>query len=272
MPVIARLAPTPSGYLHLGNAANLALNALLAGADGELLLRIDDLDRARFRPEYLADVFRLLDWLELRPTLGPRDPADFHAHWRQELRMPQYLDALEHLRGHSAVFACPCSRSDLAGGQHRYGCPTAGIDLDAAGVSWRVATEGFTDGIYLPDLVAPAGFRVAVHAAAPDFVIRKKDGTPSYQLACTVDDVLFGVTHVGRGQDLLPSSAAQAILSDLLGYAPLVERITFVHHPLLLAGDGEKLSKSAGAQSAPGLGEGIGREEVFALARGWLVG
>jgi len=84
----ARLAPTPSGFLHFGNAANFALNALLAQrTDGQLLLRIDDLDRARFREEYLVDIFRVIDWLGIEVTDGPTDPLDFHAYWSQEHRL-----------------------------------------------------------------------------------------------------------------------------------------------------------------------------------------
>ncbi|CAH1002330.1 Glutamate--tRNA ligase [Neolewinella maritima] len=253
---MTRIAPTPSGYLHLGNAANFAANALLAArTDGRLLLRIDDLDRARVRPAYLQDVFDVLDWLGIEPTEGPRDVEDFTAHWSQEHRMPLYRAALETLRTRTApngpqLFACPCSRKELADGVHFYDCPTAGIALAAPQVAWRIDTRG------LP-----------LHAQMPDFAVRKKDGRPSYQLACTVDDYHYRITTCARGEDLRASTAAQAVVSDLLGYPKLEERMDVIHHPLLLH-DGGKLSKSQGAGGVRELG--VSRKEVFAIAKAWL--
>lgn len=265
----SRIAPTPSGYLHRGNAANFALNSLLAPS-GELLLRIDDLDRGRFREEYLADIFKVLKWLGIQPTEGPRSPEDFHKNWSQEHRLAEYQLALDRLRTHPAIFACPCTRKQLSGGEHAHDCLNGNASLDAKGVAWRVNVRQLTPVLRIPDMVVPEGFEVVPGEVIPDFVVRKKDGRPSYQLACTVDDVLHGVTHVGRGQDLLPSTAAQALLSDLLGYQSLFDRITFVHHPLLTEADGEKLSKSAGAKGISELMETITPEEIFAQARKWL--
>ena len=263
---MTRIAPTPSGYLHAGNAVNFVANALLAEQHGTgLLLRIDDLDRARFRPEYLADVFTVLDWLGIKPTDGPRDPADFEARWSQEHRMSLYHAALDHLHrtwltsgaptpAHAAqLFACPCSRKELANGQHAYDCPTAAIPLDRPGVAWRINTRG------LP-----------LHEQMPDFAVRKKDGRPSYHLACTVDDLHFGVTHCARGEDLRASTAAQALVSDLLGYPRLADRIRFLHHPLLRDGAG-KLSKSSGVHGRPGALQATTHpEEVWTLGRAFL--
>ncbi|MBB4080358.1 glutamyl/glutaminyl-tRNA synthetase [Lewinella aquimaris] len=250
---MVRIAPTPSGYLHAGNAANFAANALLAEREGlDLLLRIDDLDRARFRPEYLQDVFDVLAWLKIAPTIGPKDPVDFERNWSQERRMPLYVAALESLRTRAPaqVFACPCSRAQLAEEGHAFACPDARIPLDREGVAWRIDTR-----------------KTELHERMPDFVIRKKNGRPSYQLACTVDDRHFGITACARGEDLRDSTAAQALLSDLLGYPPLRERVRFLHHPLLL-NKGEKLSKR---QGATGVREwGVSREEIFAIAREWI--
>ena len=217
-----------------------------------MLLRIDDLDRARFRPEYLQDVFEVVDWLGIRPTIGPVNAQNFEQEWSQELRLPLYGEALERLStcGPARVFACPCSRKQLNDGIHAYDCPTAGLPLDRPGVAWRINTRG-----------------TPLHARMPDFAVRKKDGRPSYQLACTVDDLHYGVTHCARGEDLRESTQAQALVSELLGYPPLYERILFVHHPLVTDGKW-KLSKS---QDAPPLRQaGVSREEVFGLARRWL--
>ncbi|NJB84376.1 glutamyl/glutaminyl-tRNA synthetase [Lewinella marina] len=246
---MVRIAPTPSGYLHLGNAANFAANALLA-AGGRLLLRIDDLDRARFRPEYLQDVFDVLHWLEIEWTDGPRDATDFQAHWSQEYRMPLYREALDRLSASERIFACPCSRRELADGTHVHGCLKREVDMISGGIAWRMDTRG-----------------TALHDTMPWFAVRKKDGRPSYQLACTVDDQYYGIRACARGADLLPSTEAQALVSDLLGYAPLRERIRFVHHPLLTEG-GEKISKSRGARSVREWG--VSSEEVFGIAREWI--
>lgn len=255
---MTRIAPTPSGYLHLGNAANFAANALLAKRRGTgLLLRIDDLDRARFRPEYLIDIFEVLDWLGIVPTRGPSDPDDFDRNWTQELRLPQYFAALNELRapsssGRSTLFACPCSRKELADGYHAYDCPTAGIPLDNKGVAWRIDTRG-----------------TELHTRIPDFAVRNKNGRPSYQLACTVDDLHQGITACARGEDLRNSTAAQSLLSDLLGYPKLHQRIHIIHHPLIRV-NGEKLSKSQGAR--PARDGNFPVSEVFDIARAWVGG
>lgn len=268
-PPKVRLAPTPSGYLHQGNLANFLLNERLAGPEGDILLRIDDLDRGRYRPEYLEDIFTQLARLGIRVTEGPKDATDFEARWSQRHRTTLYETALEKLRDHELVFACPCSRKDLAGGGHRYDCLKAGIDKSQAEAAWRVRTSALNP-ITLPDLVISIGFTVDLHQRIPEFVIRTKNGRPSYQLACTVDDQHFGITHIGRGQDLLPSTAAQVVLSDMLGYAPLLERIAFVHHPLIGGGDGEKLSKSAGAQSEPLRTLHVDRRGLDCIVDDWL--
>ncbi|WP_116106035.1 glutamate--tRNA ligase family protein [Lewinella sp. IMCC34191] len=246
-----RIAPTPSGYLHVGNAANFAANALLAEG-GSLLLRIDDLDRQRFRREYLEDVFDVLHWLGIEWTHGPKDAEDFERHWSQDHRMPMYKTALDQLLtcAPTQIFACPCSRKELAEGEHVHGCLRGHIAFDRAGVAWRVDTRG-----------------TALHQTMAWFAVRKKDGRPSYQLACTVDDFHYGITECARGEDLRDSTAAQAMLSDLLGYPPLRERIRFVHHPLMCV-NGQKLSKSQGAAAVRD--SGLTPAAFFSEARAWL--
>lgn len=167
------------------------------------------------------------------------------------------------------VFACPCSRKDLASGEHRYDCLRGHISLDDVNVAWRLNTREL-DPVTIPDLVRPQPFIIDLQATMPDFVIRKKDGRPSYQPACVVDDLLFGISGVGRGEDLLPSTAAQAFLSEALGYGSLFERITFLHHPLITDASGDKLSKSAGAAGVSALREEMTAGEVFEVAEGWL--
>ena len=266
----ARLAPTPSGYLHAGNLANFLLNARLAGPGGGLLLRIDDLDRGRYRRRYVADIFTKLSALGIAPTQGPRDVADFEQHWSQEHRMPLYTAALRQLREQDRVFACACSRRELAGGEHKHGCLEGNVSLDAPGVAWRINTRGLQP-VAIPDVVRPEDFILDVSATTPDVVIRRKNGRPSYQLACVVDDYHFKIDAVGRGEDLLGSTAAQIVISQLLGQS-LLHQIRYLHHPLLTTTAGDKLSKSAGHGSE---GERISAAEInrlHALVDGWLKG
>jgi glutamyl/glutaminyl-tRNA synthetase len=250
---MTRIAPTPSGYLHPGNAANFAACALLAEReDIPLLLRIDDLDRGRVREAYLQDIFDTLDWLGIQWTMGPTDVADFQQHWSQNHRMGLYAEALHQLRTcvPAQIFACPCSRKDLADGTHAHDCLSRKTSLDRPGVAWRIDTRGLD-----------------IHHRMPDFAVKKKDGRPSYQLACTVDDHHFGITHCVRGEDLRDSTLAQSLLSDLLGYRPLHERMTVLHHPLLTT-DGRKLSKTQGDTSVRMSGWTPAR--LFDQARQWL--
>ncbi len=241
----------------------------MAGQNGRIWLRIDDLDRARFREEYLEDIFRVVGLLGIKVTDGPTSPQDFHAKWSQEHRMKDYETALNQLRTSGLLFACPCSRKELASGNHQHGCLRGKVSLDAEKVAWRINTRELAP-VLIPDLIQAEPFRVDLHAAMPDFAVRRKNGRPSYQPACVVDDVLFGVNTVGRGQDLLPSTAAQSVLSRLMGYGDLFERIGFLHHPLVEGNDGKKLSKSAGADSVSALESGFRIEALDRLVGAWL--
>lgn len=243
-----RFAPTPSGYLHLGNALNFTLNWLVARLAGaRVLLRIDDLDDARKRPEYVQDIFDTLHWLGLDWDEGPKDVADFEKNWSQHLRLHHYNEALSRLVKTGLVFACGKSRRELApfGAQYPPEFRHQGLALDAANVSWRIATP--------PDL------------PMPDFVLRRRDGIPAYQLASLVDDLLLGITHVVRGVDLEASTAAQQWLANLLADSDTVapslpwghfKLLQCLHHPLILDATGQKLSKSAGADALISLRQG----------------
>ncbi|MBV6440320.1 MAG: hypothetical protein DYG98_10590 [Haliscomenobacteraceae bacterium CHB4] len=263
-----RFAPTPSGYLHPGNALNFALNWLVARhCGGRILLRIDDLDAERKRPEYVRDVFESLMWLGLdwdegpgiydlqyatyvpeHTSLGLRVAAacdDFEKNWSQHRRLPLYFNALKNLRDTGLLFACRKSRRDLAsyGGGYPPEFRDQNLSLDDPDVAWRIQT--------------PQGFPM------PDFIVRRRDGLPAYQIASLADDVHFGVTHVIRGGDLEASTQAQRFLAECLGESGFLH-IRFLHHPLLTNELGEKLSKSAGASSLRAMREqGEGPMEVY---------
>jgi len=251
------MAPTPSGFLHLGNACNFVLNWLAArhAPGARLLLRIDDLDAERKRPEYVQDIFDTLHWLGLDWDDGPRSPEDFEKNWSQQHRLPLYEKTLGALRSGGHLFACAKSRRDLAPFEGDY--PTQfreqHLSLDASDVTWRIKTP----------LPRPSGLPA-------DFVVRRRDGIPAYQVASLTDDLHFGITHVVRGADLIESTEAQRYLAQSLGSASFLD-IHFLHHPLLLDESGGKLSKSAGAAALKTWREaGRSPGEVFQSVAHWL--
>ncbi|RYY61539.1 MAG: tRNA glutamyl-Q synthetase [Chitinophagaceae bacterium] len=246
-----RIAPTPSGYLHRGNALSFLLTARRAREAGaRLLLRIDDMDRDRLRPEYVQDVFDTLAFLEIRPDEGPVNALDFEAHWSQRHRLPLYEAALRQLRESGRLFACTCSRAALLqahpDGIYTGTCRHKGLPLDTPGAAWRLRTDATAPlRVQLPG----GAFRTApLPENQTDFIVRKKDGFPAYQLCSLVDDGHFGVDYIVRGEDLWDSTLAQLYLARVLGDEAFAA-CTFEHHPLLLDASGGKLSKSAGAAS-----------------------
>lgn len=156
-------------------------------------------------------------------------------------------------------------------GDHPYGCLSGAISLEEENVALRFNSRGLP-AVVIPDLVRPEPFVINVDATMRDFAVVRKDGTPAYQLACVVDDFLWDVNIIGRGQDLLPSTAAQIVLSDAIGYPPLLGRARFLHHPLLRGADGEKISKSAGHQGRPHPFAAGTVAELRGLVAGWLGG
>lgn len=237
-----RIAPTPSGYLHAGNVFNFLLTATLAAKTGaHLLLRIDDLDRQRYRPDYVGDIFETLHFLNIPWQEGPQNSADFEQHWSQQHRMPLYHEALKMLAQKDCVFACTCSRTQL----RTCTCRQKKIPLDAPGASWRLHTTGHPIAVQTLD---GGVITASLPEEMKNVIVRRKDGVPAYQLASVVDDVHFGIDAVVRGNDLWPSTLVQHYLATQLGAAAF-SSIRFHHHPLLHDANGTKLSKSAGALS-----------------------
>ena len=261
-----RIAPTPSGYCHLGNAYSFLLTAALAKRHGaSLLLRIDDLDRERFREEYLEDIFETLRFLGIQWNEGPRDAADFHARWSQRFRMESYGAALENLKNEGKVFGCRCTRSELAGSPSYPGtCISRHLLLDAPETAWRLHQMG--EPVFFFALEGSSR-EVALPGEMWNLVVRKKGGDPSYHLASVVDDLTLGVDLVVRGRDLLPSTLGQVQLAGKLGINEFGS-ITFHHHPLIEGPGGLKLSKSAGSASIRALRkEGRTLEQVIELIK-----
>jgi glutamyl/glutaminyl-tRNA synthetase len=137
-----RIAPTPSGYLHLGNALSFALTAALAcKAGAKVLLRIDDLDQQRVNNDYVQDIFDTLNFLNIPWDEGPRDVADYKAIWSQLHRMDLYKDALDQLADQRDVFACKCSRAQLKDGIYPGTCRNRSLPLNTPDTAWRLYTD-----------------------------------------------------------------------------------------------------------------------------------
>ncbi len=268
-----RIAPTPSGYLHLGNVLSMAKTVALARYTGaRVLLRIDDLDRERVRREYVEDIFATLDYLDIRYDEGPRNYREYVDEYAQQHRLELYNNALNDLRERGLVFACGCSRSDVlqasADGHYTGTCRQKALPLDGAGLSWRLYTDNPAE-LAVADLGGQV-IRAGLPPSMADFIVRKKDGFPAYQLASVVDDFHFGVDLIVRGADLWESSLAQCYLARCLG-AERFSAIKFLHHPLLLDADGRKLSKSAGATSVHYLRkQGKSRAEIYRMIGKWM--
>ena len=248
---LTRFAPTPSGFLHLGNIFSFVVTSAIAKKFGaKILLRIDDMDRERVRNEYIQDIFDTLDFLELPFDLGPKNLVDFDRNFSQVNRMELYKKALQQLRESGFLYACDCSRKQLealhAVGVYTCQCRDKDLNFDKPEVTWRIITDS------CPILLVNDLFEGSLHYPFPlglsDFVVRKKDGRPAYQLSSVIDDQFFGVDLIVRGQDLWDSSLAQLFLAEKLGLKDFCGA-SFYHHPLLLNGNKEKLSKSAGSTS-----------------------
>jgi glutamyl-tRNA synthetase len=246
-----RLAPTPSGYLHVGNALNFMLTWLLARhAGGQVRLRIDDLDAPRVHPAYLEDIFRTLEWLGITYDEGPAGPDDHIRQYSQRHRLELYEDLLNRLVETGQVFSCTCSRAEVqaraSDGQYPGTCRHMRLPAAARPGAWRVLTPEWA-AVTWEDL-ALGQQEVSVWAQMRDGVIRRRDTLPAYQIASLADDILYGVDLIVRGVDLLPSTAVQAWLARLSGAVDF-GAVQFWHHPLIHQADGTKISKSQGAAS-----------------------
>lgn len=241
MAVVGRFAPSPSGRMHLGNVFSALLAWLsVRAAGGRMILRIEDLDPDRCRPEYAAQLMDDLRWLGLT--------WDEAAPW-QSTRTEVYRQMFARLEEKRLVYPCYCSRSALHGasaphaadGRVLYAgtCRNMSAAQRAAQIrvpAWRLMvpdeTICFVDGVQ-------GEVAENLAQACGDFIIRRSDGVYAYQLAVATDDGLSGVTEVVRGRDLLDSTARQLYLYRLLDLpAP-----QFYHVPLLCAPDGRRLSK-----------------------------
>lgn len=252
-PVTGRFAPSPTGDFHPGNARTALLAWLHArAAGGRFILRMEDLDAGRVRSEYYGSQLEDLRWLGLDWDEGP-DVGGPHAPYLQSERVPLYERALEALSAQRLLYECFCSRREIA---EAVAAPHGTDDEGPRypGTCTRIAPGELPRHrrrraavLRFRTAPGPVRFLDTVHgevgaepaAEVGDFVVRRRDGVAAYQLAVVVDDAAMGVTHVVRGADLLPSTARQILLYRALDLAPP----TWVHVPLVLGPDGERLAK-----------------------------
>jgi glutamyl-Q tRNA(Asp) synthetase len=242
---VTRFAPSPTGRLHLGHAFSAVLGHDKARASGGgFLLRIEDLDPGRRRPEFVDGIYEDLRWLGLEwdePVLV------------QSERTRAYADALQTLRDQGLVYACFCTRADIAQSltaphgdaatSYPGTCRPLADDPERRATTphcWRLDSAKALGAVTLPSWTeadrAPFDAR---EEQIGDAILARKDAPASYHLSCVVDDAAAGVSMVVRGVDLRPSTPIQRLLQDLLG---LPEPI-YLHHPLVTHEDGRRLAK-----------------------------
>lgn len=262
--MLTRIAPTPSGYLHLGNAFSFLLTQKLAQRhSGKILLRIDDSDSERKRPEYIRDIFDSLNLLNIEWQEGPRNAADFEKNWSQRNRLSLYEKAIGKLIAEKKVFACSCSRKQLQenGGRYPGTCAHKNIPLDTPDTALRVHVPDEAIVFFHDEHLGEQ--EINLGETTGSFIIRRRDGIPAYQLISLVDDIYFGVDYIVRGTDLLHSTASQLFLAGKIGKNNF-SKTQFYHHLLLPDEHGQKLSKSEGALSLKAMREaGQTREDIL---------
>lgn len=268
-----RIAPTPTGPLHLGHAATF-LTAAERAVGGTLILRLEDLDPPRCRPEYSAAVLSDLIWLGISWQEGP-ETGGSRGPYQQSLRRTHYLSAWKHLRDGGFIYPCRRSRRDVSTATQ-----APHEEEPIFPVAWRTPHEAALDH------PLPEGwnwrFRVPDHEKINfldgrwgkvsrqtlkdfgDFVIWNRDDIPAYELAVVVDDISMGITEVVRGADLLTSTARQLLLYRALQSSPPA----FYHCPLIRDNQGRRLAKRDQALSLRTLREqGWTPEQVRAEVR-----
>jgi glutamyl-Q tRNA(Asp) synthetase len=264
---VFRFAPSPNGWLHLGHACSALWNERRAQqAGGRLLLRLEDIDPQRCRPEYAAGIIEDMAWLGIH-----HEPDVL----RQSAGMARYGEALAQLAAMGVTYRCACTRAGIAAAVRELG-PDWPRDPDGVphypGTCRRRALPAGAETAIRLDVARalaqagaePLGWQEAgadpprTVPAEPglwgDVVLARKEVPTSYHLAVVVDDALQGVTHVVRGQDLFAATHVHVLLQRLLG----LPTPRYHHHPLVLDGEGRKLAKSIGSRSLRALrGEGM---------------
>jgi glutamyl-Q tRNA(Asp) synthetase len=243
--IVTRFAPSPTGRLHLGHAFSAILGHRAAReSGGNFLLRIEDLDQGRSRPEFVDGIFDDLRWLGLEWD----EPVII-----QSQRTAEYQAALGQLKARGLVYACFCTRADIAQSltaphgdaatSYPGTCRALPDDPERRATAphcWRLNSAAALDLANLPSWTEADGRSFSSEAPQiGDAILARKDAPASYHLACVIDDAASGVNLVVRGADLRPSTPIQRLLQELLG----VPQPRYLHHPLITHEDGRRLAK-----------------------------
>jgi len=275
---LTRFAPSPTGRLHLGHALS-AFSVWNAAeqAGGEVLLRIEDIDQTRCRPEYEIGIYEDLAWLGLAWSGPVRRQSDHFA---------DYQTVLDRLSGLGLIYRCFRTRREILAGLPAGADPSEAAyvgkplpaDAEAerlnrqAPYAWRLSLsaarrhlgERYARLSYVEQVAGLAREVPADPARFGDVVLARKDTPASYHLACCHDDALQGVTHIVRGEDLREVTAIHALLQALMNWP----RPVYVFHPLILGQDGKKLSKQHASKSlAEYRAEGMTPADIRAMTR-----
>jgi glutamyl-tRNA synthetase len=260
MTVVGRLAPSPTGSLHVGNVRTFLWAWLSARAQrGRVILRVEDLDTPRVKEGVVPKMIDDLRWLGF----------DWDGEVAvQSARRDRYRDVFARLEG--KIYPCRCTRGDIAAaqsaphdGDQEPHYPGTCRTYQGPGIAWRLRVDpgkvAFVDRLYGPQSIDVAG-------TVGDFVVAKTPEQPAYQLAVVADDLDQGVNEVVRGDDLIPSTARQILVHRALGATPPA----YGHVPLVVGTDGKRLAKRFGdAQIATLRARGVPPERVIGVLADW---
>lgn len=278
--VVGRFAPTPSGFLHLGNVFCSLLAWLYAkSSGGRIVLRIEDLDPQRCTRQNADRLARDLEWLGLIWDEGAYASEDSESYFQSQ-RSEIYARYFAQLQQQELIYPCFCSRAELhaaeaphlSDGRVLYAGTCRHLTLaereakaQKRAPAYRLWVQdkpiSFNDGHY-----GPQSYNLTEESG--DFIVRRSDGVFAYQLAVTIDDALMGITQVVRGCDLLSSTPMQLYLYALLGFTPP----SFCHIPLLVDATGRRLSKRDGDLEIASLRQAYGSPEPIIGLLAYLAG
>jgi len=264
-PYRGRIAPTPTGRLHSGHAATFwTAQERARSQGGQLLLRIEDIDKARCKPEFVEGCLEDLKWFGFEWSEGPDRPDSQHAPYHQSQRIQHYREALDRLIKMGFAYRCYCSRKDI---EQAVRAPHAADDeliypgtcrpSDQTDLNpktkkqfcWRFKVPNGVPMTFEDGRKGSRQFECGTEFG--DFVLWRADGVPSYQLAVVVDDHMMEISEVVRGEDLLVSTARQLLLYQALRWPPPA----FYHCPLMLDDQGNRLAKRHQSMSLQALRE-----------------
>ena len=261
-----RLAPTPNGYLHRGNAYSFLLTMINAKRlNGQVLLRIDDLDPERVKPIFIEDIFEILNWLGISWSWGPQNSKEAMGDFSQLRRMMSLLKSFWEIyeSNPSKFYVCDCTKKQIAE-------RNASLKHDSSIYDGHCRDRGLA-------FVQGQGMCVRFNSGESsidlgDFIVLRSLGTLSYQWISLVDDLGWGVSHIVRGSDLINSTQAQKELALIFSEkGKCFTNAQFLHHAVLLADDGEKISKNREDQSLKlEIDGGLSLEDLYSDFFEWI--